>query len=73
MGPKKVYFIMETERAKDGGYIPCIAVEGEKGFYRTDWNWGDDKEQARKWCDERNEIMGITPREAAIIQFRTMF
>lgn len=73
MEPRKVYFIMETERAEDGGFIPCIAVEGERGFYKTDWNWGDDKEQAQKWADERNEIMGIDRREAAKIQFQTMF
>lgn len=70
---RMVYFIMETERTQDGQFIPCIAKEGEKGFYRTDWAWGKDKEQAQKFADERNQEMGIDRREAAKIQFKTMF
>lgn len=73
MEPKKVYFIMETERTSDGQFIPCIAVEGEKGYYKTDWAWGTDKNQAQAWADERNQKMGIDRREAAKIQLRTMF
>ena len=67
-----VYFIMETVRAEDGGYIPCIATEGEGGYHETDWNWGRDKEIAQELCDKRNERMGIEPREAMRIQLRTM-
>lgn len=70
---KMVFFIMETERTNDGQYIPCIAVEGEKGYNKTDWAWSNDKELAQKLCDKRNADMGISRREAAIIQFRTMF
>lgn len=73
MEPRLVYLIMETETTEDGQFIPCIAKEGEKGFYRTDWAWGKDKEQAQRLCDERNQEMGIDRREAAKIQFRTMF
>jgi hypothetical protein len=69
---RMVYFIMETERAPDGQYIPCIAIEGEKGFYRTDWTWGTNKEQAQKFADECNQEMGIDRREAAKIQFKAM-
>jgi len=64
--------ILETEIAEDGGYIPCIAVEGERGYYRTDWNWGKDKEQAQKFCDERNELAGISKEEAYKIIMGTM-
>lgn len=71
--PRMVYFISEIERTEDGQFIPCIAVEGEKGFHRTDWAWGTDKEQAQAWADERNEKMGISRMEAAKIQFKTMF
>lgn len=67
-----VYFIMETEITADGQFIPCIAREGTKGFYRTDWAWGKNKEQAQKWCDERNQVMGINRLEAAKIQLQTM-
>lgn len=70
---KVVYFIMETERTGDGQYIPCIAVEGEKGYHRTDWAWGTDKGEAQRLADERNQKMGIDRREAARIQLGTMF
>lgn len=69
---RAVYFINQLVRAKDGGYIPCIAVEGEKGFYRTDWNWGSDLELAEKICDEKNAALGFTPQEALRIQLSTM-
>ena len=67
-----VTFIQETVKAEDGGYIPCFAVKGETGFYRSDWNWGADKEIAQKLCDERNEVMGLTKKEAMLIQISTM-
>jgi hypothetical protein len=67
-----VYFINELKRDKDGGYIPCIAVEGETGFYLTDWNWGDDLELAQKIADEKNQALGFTPKEAFLIVLGTM-
>lgn len=69
---RMVYFINELERAEDGGYIPCIAVEGEQGYYKTDWNWGDDLSLANQLADEKNAALGFTPREAALIQLGTM-
>lgn len=72
MEPKRVYFINELERAADNGFIPCIAVEGESGYYKTDWNWGADFALAQKICDEKNLAMGFTPREAMLIQLSTM-
>lgn len=70
--PKRVYFINQLVRAADGGYIPCIAVEGEKGFYPTDWNWGSDLALAEKIADEKNASLGFTPKEAMLIQLSTM-
>jgi hypothetical protein len=69
---RMVFFISELDRAEDGGYIPCIAVEGERGYHLTDWNWGDDLALANQIADERNARLGITPREAALIQLGTM-
>lgn len=70
--PRKVYFINQLERAEDGGYIPCIAVEGESGYYKTDWNWGSDLELAESFCDERNEVLGINRKDAWAIVLGTM-
>ena len=69
---RMVFFINELERAEDGGYIPCIAVEGETGYHKTDWNWGDDLALAEQLADERNAVLGYTPKEAALIQIGTM-
>jgi len=67
-----VYFINELERDKDGGYIPCIAVQGEKGYYKTDWNWGTDLVIANQIADEKNAVLGFTPLEAFKIVLGTM-
>lgn len=68
----RVYFINELKRDWDGGYIPCIAVEGETGFYPTDWNWGTDLKLAEKFADEKNAAMGFTPKQAYLIVLGTM-
>ena len=57
--PRRVYFVMETVTDKDGNYIPCIAVEGETGYYKTDWTWGKDYKLARECADDMNERLGI--------------
>ena len=69
---KAVYFINELERDEDGGYIPCIAVEGETGYYKTNWNWGIDVDLANQIADEKNAVLGFTPKEACIILLGTM-
>ncbi len=69
---KAVYFINELVRDKDGGYIPCIAVEGETGYYKTDWNWGSDITLANQIADEKNIALGFTPKEACLIVLGTM-
>lgn len=58
------YFINEFERDEEGNYIPCIAKKGEKGFYKTDWNYGKDLEVAREAVDELNERIGLDKKAA---------
>lgn len=69
---KMVYFINELERDDNGGYIPCIAVEGECGYHKTDWNWGNDLELANKIAEEKNTNLGFTPKESFLIVLGTM-
>ena len=69
---KTCYFIMETERDEQGNFIPCIAKEGESGFWRTDWQWGKDKALAQECADDMNEKLGLTKTQAMIIQLRSM-
>lgn len=65
-------FIQETVKSTDGQYIPCIAVEGEKGFYKTDWKWGWDKVKAEEWANERNARVGLSPEDVLKIVLGTM-
>jgi len=69
----KAYFIQETVRDENGEYIPCIAVDGESGYYLTDWHWSTDRALAEQCCDEKNEAMGITTHDAMLIVLRSMF
>lgn len=70
---KFVYFIQETIRDEDGGFIPCVAIEGEDGYYPTDWNWGTNREEAEACANQKNERMGIDSEEAHKIVLGTMF
>ena len=70
--PRRVYFIQETVKTEAGEYIPCIAVEGEKGFYRTDWAWGKDRKIADQFAMQKNELMGYDPKVALTVVLGTM-
>jgi len=74
-GPQErmVYIILETQRTPQGGYIPCIVKEGEKGYYKTDWDWGDNKIIAEELAEKRNEAMGLHKYEAHKLVCRSMF
>lgn len=69
---RRAYFINELVRAEDGGFIPCIAEEGEKGFWRTDWNWGSDQNLAEQIAAQKNAAMGISEQDAIRIVFSSM-
>ena len=66
-----VYFISQLER-DELGWIPCIAREGEQGYYRTNWRWKCDLETARNLAAEKNAALGIDEKEAARIQATTL-
>ncbi len=71
-GKRLAYFVSQLEKDSEGQYIPCIAVEGLKGFHRTDWRWECKFEQAQKLINEMNEGLGLTELEAFRIQAMTM-
>lgn len=68
----KAYFIQPTVTDENGNYIPCIAVENERGFYRTNWEWGNDIEQAQRIADMMNDKLGITRADANRIVISSM-
>lgn len=70
--PLRVYFISDFTKTPEGEFIPCIAVYGESGYYKTDWAWGSDKDMAQEICNEINERMGVHPEMAAAVVVITM-
>ena len=65
MTERMAYMIMDSQKTKDGEYIPLIIKEGEAGFYLTDWKRGKDKRIAQKCCDDMNEKLGLTQKDVA--------
>lgn len=69
---RMVFFILDTQTNEKGEYRALIAVEGEKGYYKTDWYWGTDLATAEACADARNDRMGISVVEALKIVASTM-
>jgi hypothetical protein len=68
---RRCYFIQETVKDEEGEYIPCVAVEGEKGYYKTDWHWGKDRELAEHCCEVKNAGLGVKKMDAYQIVMST--
>ena len=69
---RMVTFVNQAITTDDGEFIACLAKEGETGYYKTDWIWGKDFAIAQEAADKRNEVIGISKREAAKIVLSTM-
>ena len=69
---RTAYFIQDTVKTTSGEFIPCIAVEGEKGYNRTNWSWGKDKALAERCAKEKNERLGHTVEDVSTIVCSTM-
>ncbi len=77
--PKRAIIIIETCRKemvegcpKSAQYVPCIVVEGETGYYLTDWLWGNDFEVAKELADEYNAKLGLTPDDVFVLVAQSM-
>ncbi len=66
------FFVLQTEKAANGEYIPCIAKEGEQGYYRTNWTWGRDFEYAEILAKDKNKFLGLSEKDALLIILSTM-
>jgi hypothetical protein len=72
--------IVADEQDENGEFIPCVAIEGEKGYRplrgngpcATPWHWGKDYNKAMALCDDYNEKLGLTRVEAWKIVGSTM-
>jgi hypothetical protein len=64
---RMAFHILETQVNSKGEYNALIAVEGERGYFKTDWYWSTDIKLARECADERNARLGLSKEEAAKI------
>lgn len=73
--------ILDISRDRDGGFIPCLIIEGEPGHFplsgqgefSTPWNWGKDREKAQTLADERNKVQGLSKEDVKKLVFYSLF
>jgi hypothetical protein len=69
---RKAYFVQPTLKDDTGNYIACIAVENEPGYYRCDFDLGDDLDDAEEICVRLNARLQITKDDAILIVASSM-
>lgn len=81
MSKRSVYLLRVTEDAPpleiDSNMItPCIAVEGEAGYHKTDWKWEIHEDMTiddmQSIVDNKNEALGFDKEETDKIIFSTL-
>lgn len=71
-GKRIAYFVLDTERSKNGAFLLCVAIEDETGFYRYDWDWHCSFATAKARAKEMNELLGLTDKDVTDIVISTM-
>jgi hypothetical protein len=71
-GRRIAYFVLGTERTKDGAFIVCVAIEGDAGFYKMDLEWKCSFIKAKAQAEEMNVKIGLTQEEVEEIILSTM-
>lgn len=66
------YFLMKDVKTPEGEYIPLIAVKNEPGYHQTNWNYGTNYLEATAAVNDLNTRLGLSTRDATIIQLSTM-
>lgn len=69
---RKAYIVSIEHYDETKGYRAGIAVEGESGYFLTDWYWGKDYTQAQEIADQKNLALGHTLNEASDIVLSSM-
>ena len=71
-GKRYCYFIFESMKDEQGNYRPGIAVDGEPGYYVTDYDYGTDFMFAQMGVDKANEKIGVSVDDAMDIVATSM-
>lgn len=73
MNPSDIaFFILDNERDEHGEFWVLLAERGKPGYARTDWHWGTDRELAEQLCRERNERIGLSEQDVAVLIASTL-
>lgn len=70
--PKVAMVILETVVDEKGHYIPCFVKEGESGYYKSNYDYGANLEDAKKAAEQFNENLGITKEGAFFMVLESM-
>jgi len=71
-GRRIAYFVLETERTREGAYIVCVAIESEAGYYKMDWGWHCSFTKAKAETVLMNDKLGLNEEEVNDIIITTM-
>jgi hypothetical protein len=70
---KVAYYVSPSITNEQGEFIPVIVKEGEKGYFKTNWNWGKDLAIAEECAKEKNERLGLSNEEVQKLVCQSMF
>lgn len=70
--PRVAYFVNQAITDEHGEWIVCIAVEGERGYYKTDWHYNCAFQFAEATVAELNARLGVSELDATKIVLGTM-
>lgn len=66
------YFVLESQTNEKGEHRALVAVEGESGYYKTDWFWGKSIGLAEEIARQKNKAIGISKDNAHEIVLSSM-
>ena len=72
MNEKFTVIIIDTQKDKHGNFVPCIVKENEKGYFITDWQWGQNRAIAQKIADDYNTRLGLSKKQVIELTLQSM-
>ena len=59
--------ILDETMCVDGRYFPAVAIEGHRGCYPTDYDYGNNYKMAKRAVVEMNKSHGLSEHEMVAI------
>lgn len=68
---KECFHISQVEKNEQGNPMVVVVKEGEKGFFPTDYDWGN-YDEAKAICEEQNDALGLSVKEVHTMVLQSM-